>query len=119
MLTNLSQFDRMNLIATIKSYCKQAISVLLMMGVISQGIAFGIAPAIAAPNIVDNNSSSIEQVDNKENQAIDRVKSAIKDDSQSTKNSLEKAKATADNNVKTIEKSAKDITKKTKNFFGF
>ena len=109
----------MNLIATIKFYCKQTISLLFVTGIIWQGIAFGIAPAIAAPNIVDNNSSSIEQVDNKENQEIDRVKSAIKDDSQATKNSLEKAKVTADNNVKAVEKSAKDITKKTKNFFGF
>ena len=73
MLTNLPQFDRMNLIATIKSYCKQTIYLLFMMGIIWQGMAFGIAPAIAAPNIVDNNSSSIDQVDNRENQEIDRV----------------------------------------------
>lgn len=114
------------LLSSLRNYLSRALCGLVVMLSIWQG-SIGIDTAIAAPSIdlkVPESMGSkkeivVKELEEREAKEQNRVQSAMKDGNKSMKKSLDKAKDAMENTAEKVEKSAKDNTKKTKNFFGF
>jgi ribosome recycling factor len=115
------------ILSNLKNYLGRALCGLVVMLSIWQGISIGIDPAIAAPSIDlkvpesmgNQKEIVIKKLEQREAKAEKRVETAMKDGNKSMKKSLDKAKDAMENTAEKVEKSAKDNTKKAKNFFGF
>jgi ribosome recycling factor len=115
------------ILSSLKNYLGRALCGLVVMLSIWQGISIGIDPVIAAPSIDlkvpesmgNQKEIVIKKLEQREAKAEKRVETAMKDGNKSMKKSLDKAKDAMENTAEKVEKSAKDNTKKAKNFFGF
>jgi multidrug resistance efflux pump len=112
--------------SNIKSYFAKAIGAMLIIGMIWHGSILGIDSAFAAGGLNGNvtapllaSSSMSKQVSNKIDQAKDKAKSAMKDARKSAEGDMLQTKKSIKSNANKAEASAKENTKKAKNFFGF
>jgi hypothetical protein len=115
------------LLSSLKNYLSRALCGLVVMLSIWQGISIGIDTAIAAPSIDlkvpesmgNKKEIVVKELEQREAKEEKRVETAMKDGNKSMQKSLDKAKDAMENTAEKVEKSAKDTTKKAKNFFGF
>lgn len=115
------KFSTTVLNSSVKHYFVRAVSGIILLGMIWQGLILGVDAAFAAnatsPLLATSNMA--KQVDNKIEDLKDRAGSAMKDGKKVAKDNMSSAKKSIKDNAKKMESSAKDNTKKAKNFFGF